>query len=287
MDKHFKLDIKINERRGESLVFSTPQTNHYQKISHLKIFPQKFNTKTDRWGNEIKIFTLNDVKQNLIILSFDYQPQTINYQTEIMEKFTLGDYKRKSHRQYFQPNQFVNGKDQRIITLAKKILKRNITLYQITQSLYLFTLDYLSYANPIEGLYRFDEALEKRKVDCGGFSTFYLSLLQAVGIPGRLVVGYLIKSNPAKDFLQLVNLSPFTFNNLLIHAWVEILLPNGCWFPADPAIEWKRNKGLTRQEGGFGIIPPNRLVVSYGCDFRLKLKNKVYNIDIYQNPKFL
>lgn len=287
MKKHFILDFKKKQEKGEWLIFSIPKTNHYQKINHLKIFPKKFNTKTDQWGNEIKIFTLNDVKENPIILSFDYQPQTINYQTEMIEKFTLSDYSRKSHRQYLQPNQFVNGANRRIKTLVKKSVNKKTNLYQITQSLYRFTLNYLYYANPIEGLYRFDEALKKRRVDCGGFSTFYLSLLQSNGIPGRLVVGYLIKSNPAKDFLQLVNLSPFTFNNLLIHAWVEILLPNGCWFPADPAIEWKRNKGLTRQDGGFGIIPPNRLVVSYGCDFRLKLNNKVYNIDIYQNPKFL
>jgi len=285
--KHFSLILKGNSKKGEWLIFSIPKTNHYQKITRLKIFPKKFDTKTDRWGNEIKIFTLNDVKEKPIILSFDYQARTINYEKEMWQKFSLGDYKTKKYHQYLQPNQFINGKDKRIKALAKKILKRNINLYQITHSLYRFTLEYLTYANPIEGLYRFDEALEKRKVDCGGFATFYLSLLQSVGIPGRLVVGYLIKSNPVKDFLQVVKLSPFTFNNLLIHAWVEILLPDGCWFPSDPSIEWKRNKGFTKERGGFGFIPANRLVVSFGCDFRLKIKNKVYNIDIYQKPKFL
>jgi transglutaminase-like putative cysteine protease len=286
MIKHFYLNLKNKQGKGKWLVFSVPKTNHYQRINKPKLFPKEFNTKTDQWGNEIKMFTLNDVGKN-IILTFNYQSRAINYQREMMEKFTLGDYPKKSYLQYLKPNQFINGNNPKIKSLAKKTINGKTNLYQLAQSLYRFTLNYLSYANPIEGLYRFDEALKKRRVDCGGFSTFYLSLLQSVGVPGRLVVGYMIKSNPVKKFLQLVNFSPFTFNNILIHAWVEILLPNGCWFPADPSIEWKRNKGLTKEKGGFGSIPGNRLVTSFGCDFRLKINNKVYNIDIYQSPKFL
>jgi hypothetical protein len=283
--KHFRLDYSATV--GEWLIFSLPKTNHYQIITNPKILPKPHNNQTDQWGNEINIFRLNDVQKNLIIMSFTYQGKSVNFSGEIMKKFSLSDYSRKNIDQYLQPNRFINGEDKKIRTLVRKIIDTKTNLYHITKSLYNFSLKFLSYANPIEGLYSYHQALEKKMTDCGGFSTFYLSLLQALDIPCHLVVGYLIKSNPVKDLLQLVKLSPFTFKNLYIHAWVEILLPNGVWFPADLSIEWKRNKGLTREKGGFGFIPANRLVTSFGCDFGLKINNKVYNIDIYQNPKFL
>jgi transglutaminase-like putative cysteine protease len=285
MKKHFSLNYSAVV--GEWLVFSFPKTNHYQIITNPKIFPKPHKTQTDQWGNEIKIFRLNDVKKNLIVMSFTYQAKPANFSEELMKKFSLSDYSRKNSSRYLQPNRFINGEDKKIKTLVRKIIDKKTNLYQITKGLYDFSLKFLSYANPIEGLYPYQQALEKKMIDCGGFSTFYLSLLQALGIPGRLVVGYLIKSNPVKDLLQLVKLSPFTFKNLYIHAWVEILLPNGVWFPADPSIEWKRNKGLSKERGGFGFIPANRLVTSFGCNFRLKMNSKIYNIDIYQNPKFL
>jgi transglutaminase-like putative cysteine protease len=285
MKKH--LWLNCGATIGEWLIFSLPKTNHYQIITNPKIFPKPYKNQTDQWGNEIKIFRLNDVEKNLIVMSFAYQGKSVNFSGEIMRKFSLSDYSRKNIDQYLQPNRFINGEDKKIKALVKKIIGKKTNLYQITKGLYNFSLKFLSYANPIEGLYSYHQALEKKMTDCGGFSTFYLSLLQAVRIPGRLVVGYLIKSNPLKDLLQLVKLSPFTFKNLYIHAWVEILLPNGVWFPADLSIEWKRNKGLTKEKGGFGFIPANRLVTSFGCDFQLKINNKVYNINIYQNPKFL
>jgi transglutaminase-like putative cysteine protease len=285
MKKHLWLNYSATI--GNWLVFSFPKTNHYQIITNHKIFPKPHKTQTDQWGNEIKIFRLNDVKKNLIIMSFTYQAKPVNFSEELMKKFSLSDYSGKNFSRYLQPNRFINGEDKKIKTLVRKIIDKRTNVYQITKGLYDFSLKFLSYANPIEGLYPYQQALEKKMTDCGGFSTFYLSLLQAIGIPGRLVVGYLIKSNPLKDLLQPVKLSPFTIKNLYIHAWVEILLPNGVWFPADPSIEWKRNKGLSKERGGFGFIPANRLVTSFGCDFRLKMNSKIYNIDIYQNPKFL
>ncbi|GIW63360.1 MAG: hypothetical protein KatS3mg091_162 [Patescibacteria group bacterium] len=61
----------------------------------------------------------------------------------------------------------------------------------------------------------------------------------------------------------------------MMHAWLETQLPNKVWFPMDPSLEWKRKKGLTKRQGGFGYIPADRLVVSFGCDFDIKIGGKI------------
>ena len=140
-----------------------------------------------------------------------------------------------------------------------------------------FVLEYLKYGKPIEGLHPYTQEIEERVTDCGGFSTLMLSLFQSLKIPARLVVGYIINEN----FISRI-LSHSKF--LLMHAWPEALLPDGSWFPFDPSLEWKRAKGLTRRQGGFGCIPDDRLVVSYSQNFMIDHEVKPIRLDILQNP---
>lgn len=149
--------------------------------------------------------------------------------------------------------------------------------------MYFFTLDYLDYGHPIDGLYPFDQALRQRRTDCGGFATFLGSLIQALGIPTRLVVGFLVKKNIFTRLLSFGQIS-LGFNHLIIHAWLEVKLPNVEWFPLDPAIEWRRLKGQSKRQGGFGSVPADRLVFSFGCDLTIKFNNKRINFEIIQKP---
>ncbi|MBI2641154.1 transglutaminase domain-containing protein, partial [Candidatus Roizmanbacteria bacterium] len=120
--------------------------------------------------------------------------------------------------------------------------------------------------------------------DCGGFSTFLASLLQSIGIPSRLVVGFLIIESVLKRISSMFHVPRFTFHDLSMHAWLEVLLPNNSWFPLDPSIEWRRANSLTKREGGFGFIPADRLVVSFGQDFTLNIQGETYRVDLLQNP---
>jgi transglutaminase-like putative cysteine protease len=157
----------------------------------------------------------------------------------------------------------------------------------VVKKLYDFTLEYLTYGKPIDGLYPYSQALNEKITDCGGFSTFLSSLLQSKNIPARLVIGFIIKKNLFLDFLSTFNFCLLTFDSLLIHAWLEILLPDGSFFPLDPSIDWRRKKGLTKRQGGFGFIPDDRLVTSCGCDFDLNINGKNYKIDLLQKPILL
>jgi len=72
-----------------------------------------------------------------------------------------------------------------------------------------------------------------------------------------------------------------------MHVWPEIQLPDKTWFPIDPAIEWRRTKRLTKRLGGFGFIPDDRLIISFGEDFKININGEKFIIDILQHPIYL
>ena len=276
MSKKYKIRLGLD--KPLTSLFSIPQSSHYHYVSNLKINALKYQLiEEKKWGN--KVIVSKDKSE----INFTVKP--FPFKSSINPKFTLSSYqKTKIPKIYLTPNQFINGKDTKIKSLAKKVLGQEKNLLTVVKKLYDFTLEYLTYGKPIDGLYPYSQALNEKITDCGGFSTFLSSLLQSKNIPSRLVIGFIIKKNIIKDLLNPFHVLSYTFHDLFMHAWLEILLPDGGFFPLDPSIEWRRKKGKTQRQGGFGFIPADRLVVSYGCDFDLNINGKNYKIDLLQKP---
>ena len=272
----FKLNLPLFYKK-QFIIFSLPQPSPYHQILDLKINSKNFQIIDEKnWDN--KVVVLKDKSK----ITFTARP--LLFKSSINPNFSLSSYqKTKIPKIFLTPNRFINGNDPKIKSLAKKVLGQETNLLKMVKKLYDFTLEYLTYGKPIDGLYPYSQAL-KKITDCGGFSTFLASLLQSKNIPSRLVVGFLIKKNVIKDLLNTFHVLSYTFDDLFMHAWLEILLPDGSFFPLDPSIEWKRKKGQTQRQGGFGFIPADHLVTSYGCDFELKIKGKNYKIDLLQKP---
>ena len=193
----------------------------------------------------------------------------------------------KKYSYLLSPNLFINGKNNRIKQVINGLKLNQTTktpLSTIIRSIYDYSLSKLTYGKPIDGLYSYNQALTDKTTDCGGFSTLMASLLQSINIPSRLVVGFVIRPSFLKLLLVQMGIVKFNYRSLYMHTWLEVLLPDKTWFPLDASIEWQRNKGLISQEGGFGNIPADRLVVSYGQDFVIKINNKKYKIDLLQKP---
>ncbi|MGB9883283.1 MAG: transglutaminase-like domain-containing protein [Microgenomates group bacterium] len=280
------MKIKINLKNNEKklLVLSLPYSNHYQRISNLKIkIDKKYEIIEDKkWGNQILIIDKNSQ------LSLNFNLKSYSIKTEINTKFNLYSYSKINiPKIYLTPNRFINGEDPKIKKLAKTIVGKEKNLKKIIEKLYYFTLSYLTYGKPTDGLYSYKQALTEKITDCGGFSTFLASLLQSQGIPCRLVVGFIVSNNIWKKILSMLDVRSLMFHDLFMHVWLEVLLPDGSWFPLDSSIEWRRNKRLTKKQGGFGYIPTDRLVTSFGCDFKIKINNKNYQIDLLQKPNLL
>ncbi len=279
MNTSKQFSLVLQKKKGNICISGIPKTNQYQTIDKLVFSPRPIIVKESKWKNEIAVFTLDDVKDNIKI-SFRHQSKKIS-QT-INSLLLLKNYPSK-----VISDRFINGKDINIVGLTKRIIKSENRIGIVAKTLYNFSLEYLTYGKPIEGLHPYSQALKEKMTDCGGFSTFLLSLFQSVGIPGRLVVGFIIKDNVVSKILSTFDFGLWTFDSLLIHAWLEIQLPDNSWFPMDPSVEWRRNHSQSKRQGGFGLIPNDRLVVSVGEDFKIKIDNKIYQTDIFQHPIYL
>lgn len=108
-----------------------------------------------------------------------------------------------------------------------------------------FVMSYLTYGNPIDGLYTAEEAREKRVVDCGGFDALLQDELKKSGIASNIVAGF--------------------WSDGKMHAWLEI--GN---IPADPSVELLRRQGRTRKSGQLGFVGSDRIAFSVGEPFLQK-----------------
>lgn len=281
MNNQYRFSLDIPKKRGKYCIFGIPKSSQYQIIKDILFYPQPTYIQSIKpWNNDMAIFSLKNIK-NKITVSFS--TKLINIQKQINSSLTLSDY----HGKKFLSNRFINGDNEQIKQYTKKVLHNEKNVLIITQRLYQHTLEYLTYGRPILGLYSYSQVLQNQTTDCGGFSTYLLSLFQSIGIPGRLVVGFVIKKSVRSKLLSFMNLRSLNFNSLLMHAWAEIQLPDTTWFPIDPAMEWRRTNGLTKRLGGFGVIPDDRLVISYGEDFKVNIDEKEFVIDIIQHPIYL
>ncbi len=273
MNYCFKLNFEY-KNNYQYIVFSIPKNNHYQKIKNLSIY-KKNKLLIDK-KNQNKLILFPNKKNISPYVNFELK--CLSIKKTIYDNFTLNDY----NNFFIVNNEFINGKDKLIKKLSKKIVNDKINLKLIVDKLYNFTLNYLEYGKPIDDLYDYKTAYLNKITDCGGFSTFLASLFHSLNIPTRLVIGYIIKKDIFKNFFSALNLNSYDFSNLLIHAWLEILLPDNSWYPLDPAIEWKRLKKLSKKQGGNGFIPDDRLVISYGCQHKIKINNQYYQFPIFQ-----
>jgi transglutaminase-like putative cysteine protease len=280
MQRPCKVNLSFGKNEGKYCVFSLPQTNEYQEIKEFSINPKSERLVFDEWGNTIGIFSDNTE------IDFLYSPKHLK--KTIDEKWTISDYKiNKNVHFYLKTSRFVNGKDKMVKNLVQSLVKNEWNVSSLTKIFYDFTLTYLTYGKPTEGLYPYSQAIQEKITDCGGYSTFLLSLFQSVGIPGRLVAGFVLNKDFSKKILSAFQVSRFTFHDFSMHAWPEILLPDSTWFPMDPSVEWKRTHGKSKRQGGFGDISNDRLVVSFGQDFKMRVNNEIYTIDLLQLPVYL
>ncbi len=186
------------------------------------------------------------------------------------KKYLLEDYSEallQKHEIYLRPDRYSNSEDEDIRNRAKSIQGEERDVEIIIERINVYVIETLRYGHPIPGLYSAEEACTKEVVDCGGFDTLFIALSRACGIPARIICG----------FWAGYSLST-------MHAWVEILFPDGEWIAADPSIEHLRKKGKRVQSGRLGYIGSDRIAFSIGCDIPIQRGKHTTHVDILQHP---
>lgn len=198
-------------------------------------------------------------------------PVRITPRRGMLTAFSLDAYQRipqEIYKRYTQSNEVCDSDDPRIRTLSDTIASRTHRADAYIRAVYEHCVTSLSYGEPIRGLYTSRDALERDRVDCGGFCTLALALLHARGIPSRLVSG----------FFGTARHDP-------MHVWIEILLPDGKWLPADPSTDHLSRMGRDRTKSGrFGYIGSDHLAVSWGCDIQFQAADGIHRAAFLQYP---
>lgn len=216
----------------EVTIFPTPS-----KLSQENKFENKmayFGFRKEEVGKSLKIeekFELEDTRRNWKI-----------------DDFNLSDYRKNSDYQKYTTADFYIQSDSPVIQgVAKKIKGEEKNLLKVVQDIYNYVLSILSYGFPTFGLYTSLQAFDFRMVDCGGFSTLFSALCQAVGVPSRIVSGFIAKNTRNSGY----------------HAWSEFMLPDGSWVPVDLAMTKLKKKDY------FGKFYEERIIFCKGTDFSL------------------
>lgn len=257
--------------RSILLIFPVPNSNEYQQIKSDILFSPEgcFRAADSLYNNRYAWWRLRIAGRETLAIRETFEI-TVKPLECGLTKGSLDDYARLSSRlykRYREPNTFLNPADPRIQRIVHETIGSEKGIGAVLSLLNEYVVSRLVYGNPIIGLYPFSAALEKEKVDCGGFATILVSLLIAAGIPARIVSGFFAG-----------------YKENLMHAWVEALLPDGNWFPLDPSMEKLSREGKTKKSGRIGFVGSDRVAFSTGCDIPIFADGKEVRADILQNP---
>jgi len=219
--------------------------------------PEPKILKDKAFGNSVAYWLIKESKEDNT-LTFT-QSSEVSVRPQYYKKIEgdIGGYRMDSieYKLYTKSGPYFNFEDRRVEDLANKLMVDEKKVGEIAKKFYEYVRENISYGNPIEGLYSSLDSLEKDVVDCGGYACLLGALLRSVGIPARLVSGVLA-GYPGEH----------------MHAWLEFMIPDGSWIPADPSSEKLRLQRRDFKPGGFGIIGNDRIILSLGSNIRISNK---------------
>lgn len=270
---HYNVSL-INKSKNQetvTVVLPMPQTTQHQTILQKSGIEKIETEETFKNTYQAPEVLLAPSEEKNFSTSFLIQvpPGKIN---ENQKKYRLADYDKnsKGYTLYIEPRFSVSPDNKTIQNIAQKLIGDEENIYKIISRINEYVIKSLKYGNPIPGLYTAHETLKKDCVDCGGFSAVFTSMCMSVGIPARVVAGFW--AGYPKKYVQ---------NNM--HAWAQILLPDGSWITADPTTEKLSRENRTRLFGKLGVRSSDRVIFSLGCDVKIAGQR----INILQNPTLL
>jgi transglutaminase-like putative cysteine protease len=225
--------------------------------------PQQISGESEEWLNPLDFKIVTDNKYNN--RSAYFLTTMTKYKISAVFPLSNNQDDTDNYEIFLQPNSMVQSDHQAIKNIAKTLTVGETDDSGKSKKCFDWVVGYLEYANPIRGLYSSLQALTDRKVDCGGFSTLFTSLLRASNIPTRCVFGWAVRSKYG------------------YHAWVEFFdSKKSAWVPCDPSVTYLGSR--TKLDGGFGFINDERVVFSVGEDINLVGDNFEWNVPLFQSP---
>lgn len=255
------------------LAIPIPPNTEHQRVLHEPTFkPVASAIHTDeRYGNRYAVLEGELRPGDIAASQESFMVHVTPFRTRMEGHMTIDAYaglQGETHKPFLAPNRFVQSLDPDVVRLARELRGAETDVHTILQRLNQYVVTHLTYGDKIPGLYSSHDALTRKAVDCGGFDTLLAALCVSLGIPARIASGFWAVSKLQNE----------------MHAWLEIMLPDGTWMPADPSVEHLARAGRTKKSGRLGFVGSDRVVLSYGCDIPVQLGGNTRSVDILQHP---
>lgn len=293
-EKEYQIDEVITlKNEGQSTVsnfigilnLGTINNSPYQKGETLNIY-----------GSGIKLTQNSEGKYDAIIeIPYIYSGQTITFNAvrsftnggikyNVNLENTSGDYSDfEEYIKYTSSESKIESNNFLIIDKAQKIVNGEKNPYLKAKKIYEFVNTYLTY-DYTEGNKGAFNALVTSKGICEDYADLFAAMARAVGIPSRVVFGYLEEPKNITAENQDISYAR--------HAWVEFFLPEYGWVVSEPTVEYIVNgKKIAPMEYFANLDEGGHFLQTYSADdgFRSSYEGFSPRLNIDDTPyiKFL
>lgn len=244
------------------LFFALPVNHSGQRVKNLRIVPAPSEViEDDLNGNRFLIWKSEGTAANISKIyyyDFDLYCSEVNRVPD-PESITPYDVRSEEYRRNTISEGWLDISED-IVRKASEIVAGEVNSCRKAKLIYDWVSANITYEYTDPESRGASKTLKRRKGDCGEFSSLFVSLCRASGIPARPVTANWVLSGG--------------------HQWAEVLLPPYGWVPVDATVahffksepEGRVSKAL-RQVGGFessdpdwcfGNLYPDRIIVQIG-----------------------
>ncbi len=246
-------------------ILPIPQDNQYQEITNLNVGTATQKTCPDG----VNRYLIQDLDASQIpasgqyVASETFHSKAYKVSVNLSRISDIPEYDQESEvcKKYLgkEDGDLVNPEHSEIVSVANTLWgEASGNLIDYARKCYEWTAQNMTYGNMNTGLHTITDLMKTKKGDCGNFSSVFISLLRAKGIPAR----------------HVVMISPTESG---YHVRAEFYIPAYGWIPADPTF---RNSDPLGDY--FGIFTGPYVVMSFGVNSIVELWDGNYVAQLMQ-----
>ena len=219
----------------------TPASDERQQLLNRKLVTTpaaNVHVYTDYYGNAVETFSIVKRHRELVMENFSevetlsHEPPKLALEISVSEARQIYRSERLKLFEFLMPSEAI-PMSPAVNTLANQLFKPGDALGDALLRLNKWIKTHFKY---LPGSTKIDTpvtvALKQRSGVCQDFAQVMIAVLRSAEIPARYVTGYIEtetqrKASESKRAPALIGASES-------HAWVEVFLPGGFWWPLDP-----------------------------------------------------
>lgn len=230
-------------------VLPVPKSNLYQDIKSVNTYngtvydcPDSLNryVVTDLNDDEVPASGKNVILESIYTVAYE-----VTAKINLIDNIPPYDLNSVECVKYLgvEDDDLVDPTNSQVITVANNLWKdANGNLIDYARRCYEWTATNITYGNMNTGLHTITDLMNTKTGDCGNFSSVFISLLRAKGIPAR----------------HIVMISPQESG---YHVRAEFYIPAYGWIPADPTFKNSNPSG-----DFFGKFTGKYIIMSFGVN---------------------